>query len=565
MDAASLRKHLEQRRGALRLIEQKHEGRWKELREYICPYRGRFLGEQPDEYKPDLSKILDSTPLTALRMLSAGMQSGLTSPSRQWFKLSLHDPAMSEEQSVQEWCDKVQSLMMRVMASSGFYRALHSLYEEIAVFGTSCLVIMPDWDHVIDVITLSTGTYYLGRSTGARIDSLYRDMWMTAGEIASEFGEANCSAAVCSALENNRDTLFEVRHAIEPDTMGASRFPFLSVYWEPGNGEDKLLRVGGYNTFPACAPRWMVGEADIYGYGPASEALPDVKTLMAMKRDYLTGIKKQVNPPLVASSQVLEGGVKTMPNGVTYVTGGVGGPQITPLYNVNLNLADLAGSIEQYKNDVRKSMYVDLFMMLSEQDNGRMTAREVAERHEEKMLALGPVLESLEWELLIPAIDRIFDLMLERDIIPDPPEEIEGQDIKIEFVSILAQAQKMMGLSAIEQTVAFAGQIAQVDPTILDTLDSEEVVRTYRDLVGAPAAILREREEVEMIRMQRQAQEQAAQQAAQEQAAAQTMQSAAQGAQTLSETPVQGGGSALDALMGPLSEGMIPGEEGSPI
>lgn len=561
MDVASLRKHLEQRRGALRLIEQKHEGEWKDLRAYVMPYRGRFKGEMPDEYRPDLSKILDSTPLTALRMLSAGMQSGLTSPSRQWFKLSLHDAEMAESQSVQEWCDSVQQLMMRVMATSGFYRALHSLYEEIAVFGTGCLVIMPDWDHVIDVTTLSTGTYYLGRSTGSRIDSLYRDLWMTAGEMAAEFGEKNCSTAVRSALESHRDQLFEVRHAIEPDTLGASRFPWLSVYWEPGNGEEKMLRIGGYRTFPVCAPRWMVGEADIYGYGPASEALPDVKTLMAMKRDFLTGIKKQVNPPIVASSQVLEGGVKTMPNGITYVTGGQLGPQIAPLYNVNLNLADLAGSIEQYKNDVRKSMYVDLFMMLSEQDNGQMTAREVAERHEEKMLALGPVLESLEWELLIPAIDRIFDLMLERGMVPEPPEQMQGEDIKIEFVSILAQAQKMMGLSAIEQTVAFAGQIAQVDPTVLDTLDSEQVVRTYRDLVGAPAAILRQEEEVAMIRAQRQAQEQAAQQAAQEQAAAQTAAQAAQGAQALSQTPVQGGGSALDALIGPMMSGTMPGEE----
>lgn len=561
MDVASLRTHLEQRRAALRLIVQKHEGRWKELRDYVCPYRGRFSGEMPDEYKPDMTKILDSTPLTALRMLSAGMQSGLTSPSRQWFKLSLHDAELAEMQPVQEWCDYVQQLMMRIMATSGFYRSLHALYEEIAIFGTACLVIMPDWDHVIDVTTLSAGTYYLGRSTGSRIDSLYRDLWMTAGEIAAEFGEDNCSTAVRNALENNRDQIFEVRHAIEPDTMGATRFEWMSVYWEPGNGEERLLRVGGYNSFPACAPRWMVGEADLYGYGPASEALPDIKTLMAMKRDYLTGIKKQVNPPLVASTQVLEGGVKTMPNGITYVTGGAGGPQIAPLYNVNLNLADLAQSIEQYKNDVRKSMYVDLFMMLSEQDTGQMTAREVAERHEEKMLALGPVLESLEWELLIPAIDRIFDLMLKRGLVPEPPEEVQGSEIKIEFVSILAQAQKMMGLSAIEQAVAFAGQLAQVDPTVLDTLDSERVVRTYRDLVGAPASILREEEEVAKIRTQREAQQQREQQLAQEQAAAQTMGTAAQGAQALSQTPVQGGGSALDALIGPMTEGSLPTEE----
>lgn len=547
MDTAALKKHLEQRRAALRLTEQKHETAWKELRDYVMPYRGRFAGEQPDEYAPSFTKILDSTPLTALRILAAGMHSGLTSPSRQWFKLSLHDPELSERQEVQEWCDDVQTLMSRVMATSGFYKALHSLYEEIAVFGTGCVVIMPDWERVINCTTLSAGTYYLGRSTGARIDSLYRDLWMTAGEMAAEFGEDNISDAVKSALDNNRDALFEVRHAIEPDTAGATRFPWMSVYWEPAGG-DKLLRLGGYNMFPACTPRWSVGEADVYGYGPASEALPDIKTLMAMKRDYLMGVKKQVSPPLVASSQVLEGGVKTMPNGITYVSGGALGPQVAPLYNVSLNLSDVAASIEQCKNDVRKSMYVDLFMMLQQQDGPHMTAREVAERHEEKMLALGPVLEALEWELLIPAIDRIFDIMLERGIVPPPPQEIQDADVKIEFVSILAQAQKMVGLSAIEQTVAFAGQLAAVDPTVLDALNTEEVVRTYREYIGAPASILRTEDEVAALRQAREQQQAQAAQMQQEQAAAQTLTQAAQGAQTLAQTPVRGG-SALDMLM----------------
>lgn len=557
MDAATLKTHLERRRGALRQIEQRHEPGWRDLRDYMQPYRGRFSGELPDEREPDFSKIIDSTPLTAVRMLSAGMQSGLTSPSRQWFKLSLHDLDLTMEQDAQEWCDLVESLMLRVMAQSGFYRALHALYEEISIFGTGCMVIMPDFENVISVCTLSAGTYYLGRSAGPKIDSLYRDIYMTAGEMAAEFGERNCSDSVRSCLENDRDRQFEVRHAIEPDTLGVSRFPFMSVYWEPGG--DRLLRVGGYNTFPACAPRWSCGASDIYGYGPASEALPDVKTLMSMKRDLMAGIKKQVNPPLVASSQVLEGGVKTMPNGITYVTGGVG-PQIAPLYNVSINLSDLAQSVEQYKTDVRRAMYVDLFLMLSGRDTGQMTAREVSERHEEKMLALGPVLESLEWELLRPAIDRIFEIMLERGIVPEPPEEIQGDDVKIEFVSILAQAQKMTGTSAIEQTVAFAGQLAQADPSVLDALDGEQVVRTYRDMLGAPANILKTPEEVAQIRAAREAQQRQAAQAAMEQQAAQTAQSVAGSVKAVGETPI-GNANALEALLGPGGAGVIGGEE----
>ena len=548
-DFAALRKHLNQRRETLRNIEQKHEPNWHELRAFVNPFRGRFSDEKPDDYKPNFSKILDGTPLTSLRMLSAGMQSGLTSPSRQWFKLTMHDVELGQRQDIQEWCDEVQNRMMVVMAGSGFYKALHTLYEEVAIFGTGCCIILPDYDNVISCQTLTAGTYYLGRASHDTIDSFYRDMWMSAGEMVAEFGEQNCSEAVRAALKNNSDQLFKICHAIEPDSMHVSRHEYMSVYWELHGETDKVLRVGGFDSFPVMAPRWTAIDADVYGYGPASEALPDIKTLMKMKADFLQGLNKQVNPPVVASRQVLMGGVKTMPGGITYVDGQVG-PMVSPLYAVNMPLQEVANSIEQYKNDVRRALYVDLFMMLTEQNQGQMTAREVAERHEEKMLALGPVLESLEWELLIPAIDRIFDIMNDAGLLPEPPEEIAGQEVKIEFVSILAQAQKMMGLSAVEQSVGFAGQIAQVDPSVLDVVDTEKVLRRYVDMVGAPADILRPEEEVAGIREQRAAQEQQKAEVEQAQQMAATANQAASGARNLAETPMSNGGSALDMLLG---------------
>lgn len=553
-----LKKHLTLRRQTLRNVEQKHESQWRELRDYVNPNRGRFSGDKPDDYSPSYSKILDGTPQTSLRTLSSGMQSGLTSPSRQWFKLTLHDAEAGEIQSVREWCDEVQRRMMTVMAASGFYQALHNLYEEIAQFGTGCLIILPDYDSVISVRSLTAGTYYIGRAATSKVDTLYRDLWMTAGQMVYEFGKDNVTDAVKSAFDNdNSDQLFRVCHAIEPDTGKRSRHEFMSVYWEP-SGDKGYLRLSGYDTFPAMCPRWVSSGEDVYGYGPASEALPDIKTLMRIKADFLQGLGKEVNPPVVASRQVLMGGVKTMPGGITYVEGQAG-PLVTPLYGVNLNLADVNATLEQYKNDVRRALYVDLFMMLTQQDGSQMTAREVAERHEEKMLALGPVLESLEWELLIPAIERIFDIMQDAGLIPEPPEEIQGQEIKIEFVSVLAQAQKMMGLSSLEQSLAFAVQIAQADPTILDVVDTEKALRRYVDMVGAPADLLHKEEEVQKIRQERQAQQAQAATIEQAQAEAQTGATLAQGAKSLSDIPMSNGMNALEALSSQVMGGTYNG------
>lgn len=556
MDGYSeLKKKLDQRRDALRLVEQRMEPHWKDLRDYIQPFRGRFSGEKPDQCIPDMAKIIDGTALRARRILSAGMQSGLTSPSRQWFKISVHDPEAAADQHVKEWCDEVQTRMMVVMAGSSFYHALHAVYDEIATFGIGALMIQSDYDAVISCKTMTVGTYYLGRAEHDFIDTIYRDMWMSAGAVVAEFGADNCSTGVIQAAKDRPDTLFEVRHAIEPDDSNP-RFLYRSVYWEPGAPSDQILRIGGYKTFPIMTPRWHAVDSDIYGYGPGSEALPDIKMLQVMARDRAEGIKKQVAPPVVADAALRGSAVRTNPNGITYVPSGHVEPMVQPLYNVPINLADLQAAIAATQDSINSIMYVDLFLMLQQGDQSQMTAREVIERHDEKMLALGPVLERLEWELLTPAIDRIFNIMCAADLIPEAPEAIQGQELKIEYTSILAQAQQMMGLKSIEQTLSFAGNLAGINPEIVDGLDMDEALREYSRMVGSPAKILRTRDEVEALRQQRQEQQQAAQQAQEEQQAMQTagqgaaaLNQSAQAAQVLSQVD-NGPNGAIEALLG---------------
>ena len=56
-----------------------------------------------------------------------------------------------------------------------------------------------------------------------------------------------------------------------------------------------------------------------------------------------------------------------------------------------------------------RAFFADLFLMLARTDNVQpITAAEVAARQEEKLIALGPVLERTNDELLDPMVDRMF-------------------------------------------------------------------------------------------------------------------------------------------------------------
>lgn len=80
-----------------------------------------------------------------------------------------------------------------------------------------------------------------------------------------------------------------------------------------------------------------------------------------------------------------------------------------------------------------------------------MTATEVYERKSEKMLMLGPVVERQIDELLRPLVEICVQRVLSRNkyLQQIAPEAIQNADVEINFVSILALAQKLQVLPSL--------------------------------------------------------------------------------------------------------------------
>lgn len=171
--------------------------------------------------------------------------------------------------------------------------------------------------------------------------------------------------------------------------------------------------------------------------------------------------------------------------------------------------------------------------MLASTDRRQITAREIEERHEEKLLALGPVLEQLNQDLLDPLIDIAFDMHFKQGYFDDLPlpEELRGIPLKVEYISIMAQAQKLIGITGVERFVGFVGQVASVDPAVLDKVNRDQLIDVYADITSVPPDLVKTDEEVEEIRAVRAKQQQQAQQMA-------MMQQGAATAKDLSQTPL---------------------------
>ena len=534
---------------------------WKDICSNISPRSARFLRTDRNRGDVRATSIMNNTATMALRILTSGMMSGITSPARPWFKLRTANPDLNEISAVRIWLDNAEKVMAGIFLKSNLYTSLPVVYKELGLYGTSCMVIMEDAEDVIHCMNFPIGSYMLGTNDKGRVDTVYRQYMMTADQIVKQFGRpklanpnaplkpegpvpadddidwSNISPGVKAAYQNgNKDAWFDIVHVIEPNQTPdpsklEARFkPFLNVYYELGGVPEVFLDVTGFNEFIAVCPRWELTGEDVYGTSPAMEALGDTRTLQLKEKRGAQLLDKFTNPAMTAPSTMRQKASSVLPGDVTYLDQ-VNGQGFTPAYQIpNPHQQDLSVSIQRDEARINQAFYKDLFLLIANDERSGITATEIAARQEEKLLALGPVYLRLNDELLDPLVERTFSIMMRLKLLPPAPQQMQGQELTVEYISIMAQTMKAIGMSGIEKVSAYVISLLQADPTAVDTVDFDEAVRAYADMAGTPPKVIRDAVMVAQLRMQRQQQQQA-------QAQMQMMQQAADGVHKLGTTP----------------------------
>lgn len=507
----------------LKRERQSWEADWRDLQTYFMPRRGRFLLSETnrgDRGKGRLHKTINNSGRFAARTLASGLMAGVTSPARPWFRLATEDPDLMEFAPVKEYLQFVERLMREVFNRSNLYQALPSIYLELGIIGTTSMMVMPNFKNVIRCFPFTAGQFYLATNDELEVDTHYREFRVTVRQWM-RMANGNCSARVKNAFaQGNYEQWVDVIHAVEPNNEAKFNSPFgkdkafKSVYYEKA-GEDDLISIrSGFDNFPMMTPRWdYVGE-DVYGLSAGMDALGDNMSLQVQEKRKAQAIDKMSAPPLLAPSSMKNKAINQLPAGVTYYNQFQSGSQqsVVPLYQVRPDITALRDDMNSVENRINRAFYADLFLMLSNLDRKQITATEVAERHEEKLLALGPVLESLNTELLNPLIERTYGIMNAAEILPPPPEELQGTDLKIEYISVLAQAQQQVGLAAIERFAGYVGNLSNLYPEVRNKFDALESVDEIGNMLGVPQKLIKPDQQVQQ-ELEAQAQQEQAQQA----------------------------------------------------
>lgn len=475
----------------------------QELADYFLPRSVQFIARNVRKPITKNKKIVDSTPLIALRNFSSGMMSGATSPTNRWFKTSLSNANIANDHYLKNWCAIQEELTRQILYSSNFYQCLPEIYKQLGVFGFSAVALESDYDTVVNFKTLPIGSYYYAKNSSGKVDTFCRVYMDSAKNILDKF--PNAPDSIVEAVKENPLKLFEVIHFVEENKFYrlkrlSSRFSrYVSAVILPSANE--FLSVKGFDKFPYVVFESSYStDIDYPQDSPGINALADVKQLMTMVKEYAKAVKKIVCPTYKGPASLKNKKLADVPG--AYIEEDENGRGITPVYEVNPRVLELKQEKDELKQAIKEHFYNDLFaMILSTAERGR-TATEVNELKEEKMVLLSPLLEQIH-SALRQILAWIYDEELRVGILEPLKEKYENYRFEIEFVSSLAQAQKVSNISSMERFTTFVANIANsIDPMLKSKLNGEKIIEDYATYANISPSQIIPAQELEKIRQQ---------------------------------------------------------------
>jgi hypothetical protein len=565
-----------------------------DLKRNFLPYRTRYLddGGSPNLGTKKTQYIVDNTPPLAIRTLAAGLMSSVTNPSRPWLRIKPHDDDLMEMDGVPEWCEKLTQGVLDVFGRSNYYDAMEPTYREIGTFGTCDIggyEIPYDARNphqpMMTYVPRTWGEYWIGQDAKQKVNVWMRQFKWTAKQIVDRFVDnpenesdpkwANISPQTRALWRNRSDErrieLFQVLEDNKERVYGsvlAKDKAFRSTFYERGGDPYQLLEVSGYDVFPEHVARWDLNSDDAWGHSPAMDCLGDAKSLQKQHTRKAQGIDKHLDPPLIGDSNLKKTRVSMLPGDVTWLEGAAANSYgLKPLYEVKPDLEPLLEDIKDMRERIQAALYTDVFQMLKtmgDELKSGITATEIQARVQERILEMGPVLTRLNNELYTKQIDQVLHIGFRRSklawqymrqglpvpdgvemIFPPPPSVMKGKRTDIEYISILAQSQRMDEINGIQKLVTYVLSTAQAKPDVIDKIDFDRAIDIVADRLSVPPEVVISTEDAEKLRKARAAQAAKQQQQQQAMAAAQV---GSQAIKNLGTTPL-GQGTALDKMI----------------
>ena len=440
-------------------------------------YEGYFEGKTVGQNK--MSDVFDSTAISSTQRFANRIQSGLFPPQTDWCRLEPgNDIPDQNKGEVQEVLDAYLEKMFSVIRTSNFDLAMGEFLLDLCV-GTGVMLIQ-EGDEMTPIRYTSIPMYLVCFEEGAngQVENVYRTLRLKAEQILIQFPDAKLNETLKRKVKDNPIEEIDFLEATVKD-LDTGKYTYCIIY-----KQEKLKVVERELKYsPWVVSRYMKAAGEVYGRGPLTVAIPDIKTLNKTKELLLKNSSLSIAGVYTAADDgVLNPNTVVLKPGAIIPVARNGGPQGESLRPLSRSgdpqLSQIV--IDQLQMSIKKIL---LDESIPRDDMSARSATEIQQRIQELAQNLGSAFGRLITEVMTPIVQRTLQIMDAQNLI-ELPLKVNGLEVKIKPVSPIAQSQNNQDINNVIQ---FAQIVSQLGPEGQTILKIGKIADYIAEKLGIPA------------------------------------------------------------------------------
>jgi|TARA_R110000823_G_scaffold225998_2_gene353737 hypothetical protein len=490
---------------------------WRELLEdcyeYFLPNRNLYGGYQAGAKKMD--RIFDSTALEAIQQGASKLQENIAPIWANWATFAPSNGVINQlntgnfdvsETDVRNNLEEQASIVFDYINRSNFATQFYEHALDLLI-GTGTLRIdeTDDFDNPIIFNAIPQKGLAFEEGPFGNIETHWRRFEVKARNVKRMWKGFRPSNNVANLIKEQPDASITLSEGVV--FMPRSKTYYGCVWVE---GEDRISWDQDFgDSSPWVTGRYSKVSGEIRGRGPATLALPNVKSLNKIKEYSLMSAAMGISGMYTATDDGVTNPYNiTISPGVVIPVGSnnTSNPSIQRL-DTRTDLQLTQFQVEDLTTAIKRAMFNDL----RDPSGAVRSATEVAIESRELAKRIGSAFGRLQTEVLVPILKRVSHILTRKGLLQ--PIKLDGVEIDVKFLSPLARAQDGEDVVNAQQAVQFVLQNAGPDQAKM-AFKLEDFGTWVAGKTGMPAELVRSQAEKEAVI---QAGAQAAQQGMQQQ------------------------------------------------
>lgn len=502
-------------------MKDEYDTQWadhhQDLAKYFMPRLGRWTPSDSRDGSQKNGAIRNATGTLAALSLKSVMESGITSPDRKWVRHGIEDSEKRKQPGVKKWVKHVEDAHYGMHRRSNFYKQIGQLFLEQVIFGPGAMVTQKDVaSRSFRCRTFTAGEYYYSKDFDGRLSNFSRQFEMTHQQMMEKFGDSGMHRCHDDVVRLYGDSDWLGRRTIrlmleKNDNTNGRRVPagqfgeyeWRIVYWDEADTE-RYLGVDGYYERPVVVAGFWEVPGQAYPWSPAMNALADTKSLQHATMELRKQIELISRPPMWGGPGMNMRTASIKPGARNSGGQAFGSsPALMPVLQLNPDIQAQVFLIQELQANIREALHHNQFFAVSSRQGQPETAEAIRGIIQERNFSLGPVMTLNQADLLDPHMDNVYGMSsrwVDEEgewMLPPVPEALKGEDLELEYINLISQSQKSVGLDAIARVLDVGMMLNSLKgtPEAGFSFNTDDTMRQVAEMAGTPPEIFAEREE----------------------------------------------------------------------